>query len=217
VSRSNSARAPRTRATRADTRFDREYFRRYYYSPSTRVTERAEMQVRANLIAAVLAHAQLPVRRLLDAGCGIGLLQPAFARSLPKARYSGLEASDYLCQRYGWIKGSVASFRPPTPADLVVCYDVLQYLDDRQASLALSNLARLTRCALYFSALTRADWRNNCDRSRTDSEVYLRSGDWYWRRLQKNFRYLACGVWVLKSVSVIRWELEAAPKALRPR
>lgn len=189
--------------------FDREYFRRYYYSPQTRVTGRRDMQVRADLIAAVLAAAQLPVRSILDAGCGIGLLKPAFAKALPKARYQGLEASEYLCERYGWIRGSVATHRPEKPADLVVCYDVLQYLDDAAAQLALENLARLGRGALYFSALTRADWRDNCDQSRTDSDVHLRSGDWYRRRLRRRFRYLACGVWVLKSVSVIRWELES--------
>jgi hypothetical protein len=190
-------------------RFDREYFKRYYYSPTTRVTGRQEMQVRANLIAAVLVHAQLPVRSIVDAGCGIGLLKPAFARCLPKARYTGIEASDYLCGRYGWIHASIADFRPKKPADLAVCYDVLQYLDDAQADKALANFANLTRCALYFSALTRADWRNNCDRSRTDSNVHLRSGEWYRRRLQKKFRHLACGVWVLKSQTVIRWELES--------
>src|SRR5450631_2321390 len=83
------------------------YFRKYYGNPATRVVTQGEMRTRARLIAAVLGHAGIPVRRIIDAGCGIGLLRQPFAEVLPKARYQGLEASDYLCARYGWIKGSV--------------------------------------------------------------------------------------------------------------
>ena len=189
--------------------FDRDYFKRYYFSPATRVTTPAEMKVRARLIGAVLAHAQLPVRRIVDAGCGIGLMRTAFKSVLPKARYQGLEASDYLCRRYGWIRASVADYRPEQPVDLLVCYDVLQYLDDAQAARALANFQRITRSALYFSALTRADWRENCDRSLTDSNVHLRGGEWYRRRLRRHFKHLGCGVWVRRNVTVIRWELES--------
>ena len=48
----------------------------------------------------------------------------------------------------------MVDFAPRTPSDLVICYDVLQYLDDRAAARAIANLARLTRAALYVSALT---------------------------------------------------------------
>jgi SAM-dependent methyltransferase len=194
---------------KASREFDREYFNQYYYSPATRVTTRAEMKVRADLITAVLNQAQLPVRSILDAGCGIGLMRPAFKVALPKARYTGLEASAYLCRRYGWVEGGIAEYRPKQPFDLVVCYDVMQYLDDEAAARALANLARLARVALYFSALTRADWRNNCDRALTDSDVHLRSGEWYRRRLRRHFRHLGCGVWVRRNITVIRWDLES--------
>ncbi len=190
-------------------RFDRDYFQRFYYSRATRVTTAQDMRLRAELIAAVLVHAQLPVRSVLDAGCGIGLMKRAFKTAFPKARYTGLEVSEYLCRRYGWVQGSLDAYRPRQPSDLVVCYDVLQYLDDTTAARALANFARLARVALYFSALTRADWRNNCDRALTDDNVHLRTGDWYRRRLQRHFRYLACGVWLRKSVGAIRWELES--------
>ncbi len=96
----------------------------------------------------------------MDIGCGIGLLRRPFAEVLPKARYSGVEASDYLCKRYGWTQGSVVDYLPREPGDLVVCYDVLQYLDDRAAARAIANFRRQTRAALYVSALTREDWRD---------------------------------------------------------
>ena len=127
---------------------------------------------------------------------------------LPRARYSGLEASAYLCGRHGWIAGSIVDFSPRKPFDLVVCYDVLQYLSDAEAGRAIANLARLSRSAVYVSALTREDWRENCDRSRTDRNVHLRPADWYRRRLRRRFRHLGFGVWLRRDVSAILWEME---------
>jgi len=192
----------------ADAPFGREYFRRFYLDPATRVVTAGEMRTRARLIAAVLAQVAIPVRSILDAGCGIGLLRKPFAEVLPRARYRGLEASEYLCARHGWIKGSVVDHVPSAPADLVICYDVLQYLTDRDASRALANLARLSRAAVYVSALTREDWRDNCDRSKTDRDVHLRPGDWYRRRLRRHFRYLGFGVWLRRNIGAIMWDME---------
>lgn len=195
-----------------ETVFGPEYFRKFYLNTATRVVTPGEMRVRARLIAAVLAQASIPVRSILDAGCGIGLLRKPFAEVLPKARYQGLEASDYLCRRYGWTQGSVIDHVPLKPSDLVVCYDVLQYLADADASKAIANLAQLTRAALYVSALTREDWRDNCDRTKTDRAVHLRSGDWYCRRLRRNFRCLGLGVWLRKDVTAILWDMERTPR-----
>jgi SAM-dependent methyltransferase len=192
------------------TEFDAAYFRQFYYSARTRVTDQTEMSRRVRVICAVLDHAQLPVRRILDAGCGIGLMQRPFAAALPRATYQGLEHSDYLCRRYGWTPGSIVDFVARKPYDLVVCYDVLQYLNDAEAARALANLARLSRSAVYVSALTREDWRKNCDRSRTDRSVHLRSGAWYVRRLERHFRYLGLGLWLRRGHTAILWELERA-------
>jgi hypothetical protein len=134
------------------------------------------------------------------------MLRPAFARVLKRARYVGLEASEYLCRRFGWMQGSIVDFQPATPFDLVVCYDVLQYLDDRAAVRAMANLGRLSRVALYFSALTIEDWRRNCDRSRTDRAVNMRPAAWYraacsefllprLRRLDPQTRRTSAGRW----------------------
>ena len=195
-----------------DTEFGAAYFRKYYLNAGTRVVTAAEMRTRARLIAAILAQVDIPVRRIIDAGCGIGLLRKPLAEVLPRARYLGLEMSDYLCARYGWTRGSVVDYSAKKPADLAICYDVLQYLDDRSAGRAIANLARLTQAALYISALTREDWRDNCDRSRTDRSVHLRSGEWYRRRLRRNFRYLGLGVWLRKDVTVILWDMERKPR-----
>jgi SAM-dependent methyltransferase len=188
--------------------FGAEYFRKFYLNPATRVVTAAEMLNRAAVISSILRHAQIPVRTILDAGCGIGLLRKPFAKLIPRAKYTGLENSDYLCSRFGWKKGSVADFVPREPFDLVVCYDVLQYLDNKQAARALLNMASLSGSALYVSALTEEDWKENCDRSLTDRSVHLRPGAWYRRRLQRHFRYVGFGVWLRKNVTAILWDLE---------
>lgn len=190
--------------------FGPDYFRKYYGNRVTRVVTPREMRTRARLIAAVLAQSEIPVRSILDAGCGIGLLRKPFAEVLPRARYVGLESSEYLCGRFGWTAGSVVDHRCKQPSDLVICYDVLQYLTDRDAARAVANLARLSRAALYVSALTREDWRDNCDRSRTDRAVHLRSGEWYRRRLRRHFNYLGFGVWLRKGVTAVLWDMERA-------
>ena len=73
-------------------------------------------------------------------------------RHFPRARYTGLEVSEYLCRKHGWEQGSAATFRSGRPFDLVVCYDVLQYLQTREAAAALRNLALLCRGARRTSA-----------------------------------------------------------------
>ena len=89
-----------------------------------------------------------------------------------------------------------------------MCHDVLQYLDDASAAAAIRNLARLGRGALYFSVLTRRDWRHAADQSRTDRGVHLRDADWYRRRLRRGFRHVAAGVHVARGLEPILWELE---------
>jgi SAM-dependent methyltransferase len=190
--------------------FDRAYYQRFYYNPRTAVTSRAEMRARARMIGGCLAYVGLPVRHILDVGCGIGLLRAPLLRAFPRAQYVGLEHSEYLCQRYGWRQGSVATLRTRERFDLVICYDVLQYLPAAQARRAIANLARTCRGALYFGALTSEDWRHNCDQSRTDRIEGLRPGAWYRRELARWFRPVGCGVWLQRKLNMTLWTLDTA-------
>lgn len=191
-------------------RFDADYYRRFYFDRRTAVTHRAEMAQRAALIAAYVNYIGMPVSTILDAGCGVGLLRRPLTKLLPHADYIGLEFSEYLCRRYGWLQGSIATWRPKRQFDLAICYDVGQYLDDRTAARAIVSLGRLCRGVLYFTALTEKDWRSNCDRSRTDGNVHLRSADWYNRRLSKWFRRAGAGLWIRRGAPLTTWEMECA-------
>ena len=193
----------------APSRFDAAFFARYYGDPRTRVADDADAACLAGLVGGVLDYLGVRVRRILDAGCGVGLLRAPLLARFPGATYEGLELSAYLCARHGWRQGSLADFVAPRPYDLVVCHDVLQYLDERAAARSIATLARLTHAALYFSVLTRRDWRHAADQSRTDRDVHRRSGDWYRRRLRRGFRHVGCGVHLVRRVDPILWELEA--------
>jgi SAM-dependent methyltransferase len=194
--------------------FDRAYYQRFYFNPRTAVTNRAEMNARGRLIAAMADHIGLPVRSILDAGCGVGLLRAPLKRAQPRATYTGLEFSEYLCRRYGWIHGGIQDFNRKASGnrqfDVVICYDVLQYLDAAETRRALANLARVCRGLLYFGVLTREDWQENCDQSRTDPAVSLRGGAWYRRELSKKFRHLGAGFWLRHGCPVTVWEMDTA-------
>jgi SAM-dependent methyltransferase len=190
--------------------FDQDYYQRFYYNPRTAVTSRAEMRARGRMIAACVEYVGLPVKSILDAGCGVGMLRAPLTRAFPGAEYVGLEYSEYLCRRYGWRQGSVATLRTRERFDLVVCYDVLQYLGVPEARRAIANLSRVCRGALYFGALTTEDWRDNCDQSRTDRIPGLRPGAWYRRELKRAFRPVGCGVWLKRAVNLTLWDLDTA-------
>lgn len=203
-------------------RFDAEFYRRYYRDPATRVTTAAEQRRIADFACAFAAQLGLRVRRVLDAGCGLGHMRASVERFFPKARYVGLEVSDYLAQRHGWVCQPLEDYRPRVPFDLILCHDVLQYLDDRAAARAIANLGRVSRGALYLTALTAGDWRSNADRALSDGGVHLRAADWYRSRLRRHFQPVGAGMLVRRGFVPVRWEMErcwpdAAASAIRGR
>lgn len=193
--------------------FDADYYRRYYQDGSTRVSDRQEILRLATFVKAYLAYLQVPVRSILDVGCGVGHWQQAAKKLWPRARYFGVEYSEHLCERFGWHRGSIVSLDPAAELgrasfDLVVCQGVLQYLDDDAAAASLQNLGEWTEGALYLEALTERDWRENCDRERTDGAVHLRPATFYRRRLRRAFQDCGGGVFCSRSAGVALFELE---------
>lgn len=190
-------------------RFDKAYYDRYYRNPRTRATTPAAVNRQAAFIAAYLKHLEVPVRQVLDVGCGTGNLLRALGREFPRARTRGIEYSDYLCGAYGWESGSVVDLDTTRTADLVICNDVLGYLDDRRCAQALGNLAAVADGALYLGVLTREDLAL-CDPERTDGTQIARPRNWYRRRLEPHFLPVGGGLYLKKPVNVTVWHLERA-------
>jgi len=189
-------------------KFDKAYYERFYAYPRTRASDLKEIAVLGNFVCSYLRYLGQPVRRVLDIGCGLGLWKDVVAQHYPNANYVGVETSEYLCDQRGWILGSVVDFKARGAFDLVICTDVLQYLSDADAAAAVDNLAALCRGAMYLNLLTRQDWDENCDQGRTNDDVYMRSSDWYRRRLRRHFIQAGGGLFVSPRSSIILWELE---------
>ena len=188
--------------------FDEAYYERFYRSARTRAESPADSARRAAFVASYLAHLGVSVSRVLDIGCGLGRTLAGVQSAFPEAHCVGVEVSDYLCEEHGWTLGSVLDYRAREPFDLVICNDVIQYLGHADARTAIANLATLCRGALYFGALTREDWEQNCDRARTDDEVCLRSTRWYRRRLRHDFAAIGGGMFLRRPEAVTLWSLE---------
>lgn len=188
--------------------FDAAYYRRFYLRAATRAMSREETQRRAAAIGSVVAQMELPVQRVLDMGCGLGWFKRPLSKIFPRARYVGVEYSEYLCERYGWTQGSVVDYRGRGQFDVVICCDVLQYLDDGAAASALNNLARLCRGALYLHIPTQRDWELIVDEVGTDTNVFVRPAEWYRRRLREHFSHIGYGVHVKHGVPFAQWELQ---------
>ena len=187
--------------------FDAKYYDRYYRNPGTRATTPQAVRRQAAFVASLLRHIEIPVRRVLDIGCGLGWMLQSLQNEFPKARCTGVEYSEHLCSRNGWTRGSVVDFAARSPFDLVVCHDVLPSLDDKACRAALTNLATLCRGALYLGVLTAEDW-DHCDRARTDPDVFLRPAKWYRKQLDRNFQSIGGGVFIRKPLPITLWALE---------
>lgn len=188
--------------------FDKQYYDRHYRNPRTRATTPEQTRQLGDFIAYYLKYLNVEVTALVDIGCGLGHVLAALEGHYPGARCVGVEVSEYLCKHYGWTKASVTDFSSRNAFDLVVCNDVLQYLPDEAAQTALARLASLSEAALYLGVLTTEDWNDNCDKARTDGNAYLRSGDWYRRRLRRWFVNVGGGLFLKRPVQVAVWELE---------
>jgi len=187
--------------------FDQAYYERYYRNPRTRAVTPAAAGRQAGFIAAYLKYMDIPVTRILDIGCGTGITLRALGRAFPRAVAQGVEYSEYLCKRYGWAQGSVVDHEAATPYDLVVCNDVLAYLDAKDCALALDNIAALTRNAVFLGILT-ADDEGQYDRARTDPEQHLRPAAWYRRRLDRHFVSVGGGLYLKRPLQVTVWTMD---------
>jgi SAM-dependent methyltransferase len=189
--------------------FDREFFTRFYADQATAVTSAEEMFRRARFVWSYLIHLQLDVRTVLDAGCGTGLWKRALRRLDRDIDYTGIDPSDYLCRRYGWTQCGIAEFRSRKKFDLVVCQDVLQYVDDADVGRSIDALTRACRGALYFDVPTRDDVDARLlDMRRTDRDVHIRSADWYRRFFKRDFVNAGGGVFVRRNAGAVVLALE---------
>jgi len=188
--------------------FGEAYYTRFYRDPSTRVRGSGLQARLAAFVFGYLSHLGLPVRRVLDLGCGLGHWRTSLAQRHPRASYTGVEFSPYLCARFGWDEGSAADYVGRGQYDLIICQSVLQYLPDDGVRAAAANMARLCRGAVYLEIITAEDWREHVDQRVTDGKAHLRPAHWYRKVLGKHFRSAGGGLFLPKDSPAVLYELE---------
>lgn len=168
--------------------YDQAYFQRWYRDPALRQSAIGGRARLARKVALALAtaeyHLERPVRSVLDIGCGEGAWRAPLLKLRPKLQYLGFDSSPYAVARHGHRRNlHLARFadfqhlRPCPPVDLLVCSDVLHYLDARELDRGLPALAELCGGVAFLETFTRADGIDG------DTEGFQsRSADFYRRR-----------------------------------
>ena len=141
-------------------RYDRTYFDKWYRSD--RVSSASEVRRKVELAVAVAEYMlRRPLRNVLDVGCGEGAWFPHLKALRPRAAYLGVDPSDYVVARFGRarhiVQGTFADPRIDGEYDLVVCSDVMHYLEEREIRAGLPELVRAASGVLFFEVLTKDD------------------------------------------------------------
>ena len=191
--------------------FDEAYYERYYFNKKTSVADPEHVDRLGAFVCSYLQFIRVPVRRVLDVGCGIGLWRDAVKRHYPHAQFHGVEYSEYLCGRFGWERGSVVDYKATAPFDLVICQGVLPYLSAADVKLATHNLARLCTGALYLEAVAREDWEQDIvDENLTDPRLFKHRAQLYRQGLSDGFIEMGGGVWLSRKADLPVFALERA-------
>jgi len=191
--------------------FDEAYYQRFYFDKKTSVVDPQHVERLGTFVCSYLKYLRVPVHRVLDMGCGIGLWKDIMAQHFPLASYQGVEYSAYLCERFGWQQGSVVDWQAGEPFDLVICQGVLPYLSPPDLKAALRNLGRLSRGALYVEAVAREDYeRDIIDEDLTDPRLFRHRAELYRRGLGEVFLELGGGMWLSRRAEVPMFALEHA-------
>ena len=143
--------------------YDQRYFDTWYRHRGIGDRARLARKV-AMAVATAEYHLERPLRTVLDIGCGEGVWRAPLLKLRPRAKYLGFDASDYAVRRFGARRNlHLASFadfallRPCPPVDLLVCSDVMHYLDTRELDRGLPGLAELCGGVAFLETFARED------------------------------------------------------------
>jgi SAM-dependent methyltransferase len=145
--------------------YDRAYFERWYRDPRYAVIQRDLLARRVQLaIAAAEYVLERPVRNVLDIGCGEAPWRALIKQARPRARYVGIDSSEYVVKRFGKSRnirlgrfGELGSLGLKGPFDLIVCSDVLHYVGRDEVKRGLGAVARLLGGLAFIEVFTDQD------------------------------------------------------------
>lgn len=197
--------------------YDQRYFDTWYRGTSptrSRVGDTARLMRKVALaVATAEYHLERPLRTVLDIGCGEGAWRAPLLKLRPKARYLGFDSSEYAIQRFGARRnlhharfGDFALLRPCAPVDLLVCSDVMHYLDARELDRGLPGLAELCGGVAFLETFTRED-----EAEGDEHEFQNRPAKFYRHRFEKlGFSQVGSHLWLAPALRDHATALEIA-------
>ena len=145
--------------------YDRQYFDKWYRHPRHRVKTRQDMARQLGFIIGVAEYMlDRPVRTVLDVGSGEGQWSAVLKSLRPRAKYDGVDGSEYAIRRFGARRnlrlgtlGTIGSLGLDGPFDLILCLGVLNYVAADELKGGLRQLRKLSGGLVYLEIFTNAD------------------------------------------------------------
>jgi SAM-dependent methyltransferase len=144
--------------------YDRHYYERWYRGPN-RISSEAEVRRKVSMAISIAEFfLRRPIRSVLDVGCGEAPWFSHLRALRPRVAYSGIESSEYAVDAFGKERnirrgsvGELTALETSKRYDLVVCADVLHYVNDRDVRHGIRAMSRLSRGTVYLEVLTKED------------------------------------------------------------
>lgn len=148
---------------RAPKQYDRAYFDRWYRRAG--IGTPSEVARAARYVLATAEHLlERPVRSVLDVGCGEAPWRAPLLAARPHLRYVGVDPSEYVVERYGARReirlgsfGVLGQLGLNGQFDLIICADVLPYVDAAEIRRGLAWIGDNLTGVAYLHAMTAAD------------------------------------------------------------
>src|ERR1043166_2967726 len=144
-------------------RYDRAYFDKWYRDEQVN----SPAEVRRKVLLAMSAaeyFLQRSIRSVLDVGCGEGQWMLHLRAMRPRVRYLGLDPSAYVVKQFGKTRnirrasfGELPSLHLTQKFDLVICSDVLHYVEENEIKNGLREIVRLCEGVAFLEVLTKED------------------------------------------------------------
>lgn len=164
--------------------YDRRYFDKWYRHPRHQVKTRQDMERQLGFIVGAAEYIlDRPVRTVLDVGCGEGQWAAVLKSLRPRAKYVGVDGSEYAIRRYGARRnlrlgtlGNIGSIGLKGPFDLILCLGVLNYVAPDELKSGLKQLCELSGGVVYLEIFTNADdATGDFRKSKAHSPVWYRN------------------------------------------
>ncbi len=147
------------------TPFDRRFFDKWYRGRDPRFRAGAALERHAMVaISAAEYLLERPVRRMLDVGCGEGEWRAVLRALRPRARYAGIDPSEYVVRRFGARRnislggfGTLGEVDDLEDFDVVVCVDAMHYMKPREIVRGAAVLGERLQGVALLHAFARGD------------------------------------------------------------